>query len=296
MTTTKAQICIRRDTSANFTSANPTLALGEIAIETDTRRFKVGDGTTGWTTLAYSAQNPNSMTVTDSTASTSTTTGALVVTGGVGIGGAVNVGGALSVTGTVTVPDQTVAYAKIQNVSATDRILGRSSAGAGVIQEITCTSAGRDLLDDANAAAQRTTLGAAADADVVKLTGTQTVAGDKTLSGNTSFANYTEGVVAIGTVGASHTFALTNGTVQTATLTSGTACTFTMPTATAGKSFVVPLRQPASGSTTTATFTGVKWSGGTAPTITATLGRLDVISFFADGTNWYGSFIQNFTP
>jgi hypothetical protein len=119
---------------------------------------------------------------------------------------------------------------------------------------------------------------------------------DVSMQGNTSFKNYTEGVVAIGTVGASHTFDLANGTVQTATLTSGTAATFTMPTATAGKSFVVLLKQPASGSTTTATFTGVKWSGGTAPTITATLGRLDVISFFADGTNWYGSFIQNFTP
>jgi hypothetical protein len=116
------------------------------------------------------------------------------------------------------------------------------------------------------------------------------------MQGNTEFKNYTEGVVAIGTVGATHTFDLANGTVQTATLTSGTAATFTMPAATAGKSFVFFVKQPASGSTTTATFTGVKWSGGTAPTITATLGRLDVISFFADGTNWYGSFIQNFTP
>jgi hypothetical protein len=119
---------------------------------------------------------------------------------------------------------------------------------------------------------------------------------DVSMQGNTSFKNYTEGVVAIGTVGASHTLALTNGTVQTATLTSATACTFTMPTATAGKSFVLLLRQPSSGSTTTATFTAVKWSGGTAPVITATLGRMDILSFFADGTNWYGSFIQNFTP
>lgn len=42
--------------------------------------------------------------------------------------------------------------------SATDRILGRVSAGAGVAQEIVCTGAGRALLDDADAAAQRTTL------------------------------------------------------------------------------------------------------------------------------------------
>ena len=50
-------------------------------------------------------------------------------------------------------------YADLQDVSATDRILGRSSAGAGEIEEIPCTAAGRALLDDADAAAQRTTLG-----------------------------------------------------------------------------------------------------------------------------------------
>jgi hypothetical protein len=52
-----------------------------------------------------------------------------------------------------------ITYAYIQNVSATDKILGRASAGAGVIEEIACTAAGRALLDDADAAAQRTTLG-----------------------------------------------------------------------------------------------------------------------------------------
>ena len=45
------------------------------------------------------------------------------------------------------------------NVSATDKLLGRSTAGAGSVEEITLTSAGRALLDDADASAQRTTLG-----------------------------------------------------------------------------------------------------------------------------------------
>ena len=53
----------------------------------------------------------------------------------------------------------TVTYDKLQNVSATDRLLGRTSAGAGSVEEIACTAAGRALLDDANAAAQRATLG-----------------------------------------------------------------------------------------------------------------------------------------
>jgi len=301
----------------------------------------------------------------------------------------------VSSSGTVwTIDNDVVTYAKMQNVSATDRLLGRDTAGAGDVEELTVgggieftgsgglqtsaftgnvtKSAGGTSTTIANgvvAPAMLTTGGPSwtsggdvtvtgditvtgndiksSSATAITLSSTDvaiagdltvtgndiksstataltlsgadvTVAGDLTVTGNdiksssatamsmsgadvsmqgnTSFKNYTEGVVAIGTVGATHTFDLTNGTVQTATLTSGTAATFTMPTATAGKSFVFFVKQPASGSTTTATFTGVKWSGGTAPTITATLGRLDVISFFADGTNWYGSFIQNFTP
>jgi hypothetical protein len=58
-----------------------------------------------------------------------------------------------------TIDNDSVTYAKIQNVSATDKILGRSTAGAGDVEEISCTAAGRALLDDADAAAQRTTLG-----------------------------------------------------------------------------------------------------------------------------------------
>jgi hypothetical protein len=103
---------------------------------------------------------------------------------------------------------------------------------------------------------------------------------------------FTETVVVIGTVGASHTFVITTGTVQTATLTGSTPCTFTMPTATAGKSFILKLTQSAA-NMTTATFTGVKFAGGTAPTITATASAVDLISFIADGTNWFGSAIQN---
>lgn len=63
---------------------------------------------------------------------------------------------------TWTIDPGVVTYAKMQDVSATDKLLGRSTAGSGDVEEITCTAAGRALLDDANAAAQLTTLGAAA--------------------------------------------------------------------------------------------------------------------------------------
>lgn len=51
MTTIK----LRRGTAAEWTTANPILAAGEMGIETDTRKFKFGDGTTPWNILAYAS-------------------------------------------------------------------------------------------------------------------------------------------------------------------------------------------------------------------------------------------------
>ena len=109
---------------------------------------------------------------------------------------------------------------------------------------------------------------------------------------NPTVTNYVESVVSIGNSGTTQTLALTNGTVQTVTMTGN--CTFTMPTATAGKSFILIAVQDGTGSRT-ATFTSVKWAGGTAPTLTttATTGR-DILTFVADGTNWYGTYAQAF--
>ena len=133
-----------------------------------------------------------------------------------------------------------------------------------------------------------------AGASISTYTGTETLT-NKTLT-NPTVTSYVESVVAIGTVTSSNTIVLTNGTVQTATLTASTACTFTMPTATAGKSFVLLLKQAASTGNGTATFTGVKFGTAGAPTITATAGKMDILTFVADGTNWYGSAAQGYTP
>lgn len=47
------QIQLRRGTAAEWTSANPTLAEAEMGVETDTRKFKIGDGSTQWNDLDY---------------------------------------------------------------------------------------------------------------------------------------------------------------------------------------------------------------------------------------------------
>ena len=60
--------------------------------------------------------------------------------------------------GAAAIGTNVLTYDKIQQVSATDRLLGRSSAGAGNVEEIVCTSFARSLLDDADAATARSTL------------------------------------------------------------------------------------------------------------------------------------------
>jgi hypothetical protein len=54
MSTLDARMLQRRDTAANWTSSNPTLASGEIGFETDTGRGKLGNNSTTWANLPYS--------------------------------------------------------------------------------------------------------------------------------------------------------------------------------------------------------------------------------------------------
>ena len=120
-------------------------------------------------------------------------------------------------------------------------------------------------------------------------TGSAVLATSPTVN-NPTVTNYVESVVAIGNSSTSQTLSLTNGTVQTVTMTGN--CTFTMPTATAGKSFVLIVSTGAG--SFTGTFTSVKWPSNTAPTLTTTASRWDILTFFADGTNWYGTYAQAF--
>ena len=48
------RILLRRDTSSNWTSGNAVLSSGEIGYETNTGKFKIGNGSTAWTSLGYS--------------------------------------------------------------------------------------------------------------------------------------------------------------------------------------------------------------------------------------------------
>ena len=51
--TVPKRVQMRHDTAANWTTYNPKLLSGEIGIETDTNRMKLGNGTSNWASLPY---------------------------------------------------------------------------------------------------------------------------------------------------------------------------------------------------------------------------------------------------
>lgn len=127
---------------------------------------------------------------------------------------------------------------------------------------------------------------------IVGTTDTQTLT-NKTIEAGTFTNGYTEETVTANTSTA-YTIDLANGSVQILTLTGN--CTFTFPTATAGRSFILILKQDGTGSRTVTWPAAVKWPAGTAPTITSTASKADKFVFTADGSSWAGSVAgQNYT-
>jgi hypothetical protein len=167
----------------------------------------------------------------------------------------------------------------IFGATGTDAFVGTQSAHSINVRTGNATRATIDTSGNLSVTGAITS----ATVPVVTTTGTQTLS-NKVIN---------ESTVAVGTVGATVTLGLT-GTIQTATLTSNTPCTVTMPAVSNGASFVLYLRQPATGTPTAATFTNVRWGTAGAPVITAVLGRMDILTFFSDGTNWYGQYAQGY--
>ncbi len=58
-------IQLRRDTAANWTSANSVLAAGEVGFDSTENKIKIGDGTTTWNSLDYASGGSGSITVSE---------------------------------------------------------------------------------------------------------------------------------------------------------------------------------------------------------------------------------------
>ena len=241
---------------------------------------------------------------------------ATLTSGNIIVGNGSNVAASVAVTGDVTISNAgvtaiasgvivdadinasaAVAFSKLANVSATDRLLGRSTAGAGAIEEVTCTAAGRALIDDADAAAQRTTLGLAIgtdvqayDADTAKLDVAQTFTAVQTLTDPAIIGTILEDVFTI-TDGAAFEVDPGNGSIQLITL--GANRTPKATNFAAGESITLMVND---GTAYTLTWTdatwgasGVAWTGGSAPTL-ATSGYT-VLQFWKVSTQVYGALV-----
>jgi hypothetical protein len=70
----QTQMQVRRGTASSWTSTNPTLAAGELGFETDTGKFKIGNGSSTWTSLLYAGGGQSSLTTYQYTATAGQTT------------------------------------------------------------------------------------------------------------------------------------------------------------------------------------------------------------------------------
>lgn len=95
------QIQLRRGTASAWTTTNPVLAVGEMGLETDTGKFKVGNGSSTWTSLVYSSGLTGATGPTGATGLTGPTglTGSTGATGPTGLTGSAGPTGATGATG-----------------------------------------------------------------------------------------------------------------------------------------------------------------------------------------------------
>lgn len=189
----------------------------------------------------------------------------------------------VSSLGNVTITGGTANALVLSNVSIISGNINGVTSNASTFSNATITSGNRNGGTSNNVTSSNVVI-ISGSANAITVSNSTLV--------NSQVNAYTEGVVVIGNTGNAATINIANGTVITATLTAN--CTWTMPGNTAGRSFILLLKTGNGGFTST--FTNVKWVGNTAPTITTSNNSMDILTFIADGSNWYGNYAQNYKP
>jgi len=102
---------------------------------------------------------------------------------------------------------------------------------------------------------------------------------------------YADGEVDDGNSSTADTIDWTTGNFHKSTMTGNCTYTFTAPSG--ATTLILKLVQGGSGSYTATWPATVKWTGGTAPTLSTAVGAVDIITFYWDGVYYYGTAVLN---
>ena len=242
----------RRDTAANWTTANPTLLNGELGYETDTGKWKIGDGSTAWTALGYTPWSQLSYPIVNADISASAeiavsklangTANQVLVTDGTDVSWSndLTVAGNLTVNGTTTTVNSTTLTVDDKNIElgsvatptdttangggitlkgATDKTINWLSAtGSWTFSEHVDLASGKEFKIAGTSVLSGTTLGSGVTTSSLTTvgtigTGTWNATTIAVNKGGTGQTTYTDGQLLIGNS--------TGNTLAKATLTAG---------------------------------------------------------------------------
>jgi len=275
-------IQFRRDTAANWTAANTTLAQGEMGIETDTNLFKIGNGSTAWNSLPYGGiQGIQGVQGTtgiqgvqglQGAIGAQGTTGAQGIQGTTGNTGAQGTTGAQGIQGTQGLQGTDANVQGIQGIQGADGATGSAgSTGTQGIQGIQ----GADG-----------TAGTTGTQGVQGITGNQGTQGIQGLGFTNTITTFKETVYAIGNSGTSTlTPDAANGTIQTITATGNfTLNAFANPQS--GQTITFIITQDATGSRT---LTSTMLFASASKTLSTAANSVDILTVSYVGTTYYAS-------
>jgi len=262
------QIQLRRGLAADWTSTNPTLAEGELGLEKDTAKLKVGNGSSSWTSLSYlSTGGGGSGTVTSVAMSVPTglsVAGSPITSSGT-LAVSLQAGYSIPTTSSQTTWDSAYSERRQWDGGSTNLVAatGRASLGLVIGTDVLAPNGSAASLTSFPTFNQNTTGTAAGLSATLAIT-----------SGGTGQTTYTDGQLLIGNS--------TGNTLTKATLTAGSGISITN----GGGSISIAATN--SGTVTSVTGTSpVVSSGGTTPAIS-------LAANYGDTQNPYASKTANF--
>ena len=265
-------IQIRRDTASNWTSANPTLAQGELGIETDTLKVKAGTGSGNWASLSYLIDTAGYITANYS--------GNVAITGSLA-------GDNIKLDGNTVSSTNTNGNIQLfPNGTGYTELYGNTNAGT-IRFNCESNSHGVTVQGPAHSAAATYTVKLPNTLGLTQASGLVT----SDANGVVSFDNGTiEESTTITSSSNAATLNLRDGNSFLHDLTENVTYTFSNPAA-SGKLSMFTLKVIQGSSARVITWpTSVDWAAATAPTLTATNDGVDIFVFFTidGGTTYYG--------